>query len=432
MTTMSGDSSRIHYLDNLRALAMLAGVYLHGALAYAEPSRSVWVATDPNGSVMVDASIWWIHLFRMSLFFLLSGYFANLLIQRRGQVAFLWNRTLRIGLPFLLFYFPLWLAMMIVFGFAISYVKQPEGLLRFIIEAGRNPESKANGLPWSTMHLWFLYYLAMFSLVAVMVRSLSGYLDLFRRERVADGQVPTASALSLDGGQVPTASALSLSAGRSGRFESTLQRFFGCPWLLLLMPLLLVPGVMGGGVPLSAPESFIPTWWPFLYYGLFYAAGWQLYGREGLLDRMQPWCWPLLGLSFLLFLPYYRLLPVLDVGMIQQAKVPLSAGVYLFECVLTAYLSVLLTISALLVGQRLLLRSNGWLKFCADSSYWVYLLHLPVVFFLQTLLIPASLSMWVKLWLVVIGAWLFCLATYVVFVRYTPVGWMLHGKRAFP
>jgi hypothetical protein len=38
----------------------------------------------------------------------------------------------------------------------------------------------------------------------------------------------------------------------------------------------------------------------------------------------------------------------------------------------------------------------------------------------------------VKLALVIFVTWLFCLATYVVFVRYTPIGWMLNGKRTFP
>ena len=39
MAAASNASSRIHYLDNLRALAMMLGLYLHGALAYAEPAR---------------------------------------------------------------------------------------------------------------------------------------------------------------------------------------------------------------------------------------------------------------------------------------------------------------------------------------------------------------------------------------------------------
>ncbi len=387
MAPVSGDSTRIHYLDNLRALAMLLGVYLHGAFAYAEPSRSVWIATNPQGSVAIDASIWWIHLFRMGLFFLLSGYFAKLMIQRKGLRPFLWNRVIRIALPFVLFWPLLMVAMTIVFVFAFSYVKEPQGLMQVIVAASQNPEAAKSSTPYTTMHLWFLYYLLMFSLIAA-VGSRWTWLQ----------------------------------------FDWLFQR----KWLLALSPLALVPGMMGGGLPMAAPESFVPTWWPFVYFGLFYWAGWQLLGRELLLDRLQLWCWPLILASVLLFVPYYCLLPVLDIARIQQATESRSLMPYLLTSVLASYLSALMTLSALLVGQRFLARSNAWLKFCADSSYWVYLIHLPIILFLQTLLIPIALPVLGKLVLVIFVTWLFCMATYVVFVRYTPIGWMLNGKRPFP
>ncbi len=387
MAAASADSTRIHYLDNLRALAMLLGVYLHGALAYAEPTRFVWIATNPRGNVAIDASIWWIHLFRMGLFFLLSGYFAKLMIQRKGLHRFLSNRGIRIALPFVLFWPLLMVAMSIVFVFALAYVKEPQGLLQLIVAASQNSETALSSTAYTTMHLWFLYYLLMFSLIAVVV-----------------------------------------GRWRRLKFDWLFQR----KWLLGLAPLALVPGVMGGGIPVAAPESFVPAWWPFAYYGLFYWAGWQLLGREWLLDRLQPWCWTLVLASVLLFVPHYFLLPVLDIATIQQAPVSRSVVPYLFESVLASYLSALLTLTALLVGQRFLARSNTWLKFCADSSYWVYLIHLPIILFLQTLLIPLALPVLGKLSVVTLVTWMFCLATYVVFVRYTPIGWMLNGKRAFP
>ncbi len=68
---------RIHYLDNLRALAMLLGVYLHAAFAYAHPAQTIWLATDVKSSRWIDASIWLIHLFRMSLFFACRVTLAN-------------------------------------------------------------------------------------------------------------------------------------------------------------------------------------------------------------------------------------------------------------------------------------------------------------------------------------------------------------------
>lgn len=397
MATTSGDSARIHYLDNLRAVAMLLGVYLHGALAYAEPSRSIWIATNPEGSAAIDASIWWIHLFRMGLFFLLSGYFARLMIERKGLKPFLWNRGIRIVLPFVLFWPLLTAAMAIVFAFAFSYVKEPQGLMQLIVAASQNPDAGASSAPYTTMHLWFLYYLLMFSMIAA-VGSRWGALKI--------------DALKID----------------ASKLDGLFQRW----WLLALSPLALVPGVALGGIPIAAPESFVPAVWPFLYYGLFYWAGWQLLGREWLLDRLQPLCWPLVLASVLLFVPHYWLLPELDVALIQQAADSRSRTPALLECVLASYLSALLTLSALLVGRRLLARSNAWLRFCADSSYWVYLIHLPIILFLQTLLIPIGLPVVGKLLAVTLVTWIFCLATYVVFVRYTPIGWMLNGKRPFP
>ncbi len=366
---------------------MMLGVYLHAALAYAEPSRSIWIATNPKGSVAIDASIWWIHLFRMGLFFLLSGYFTKLIIERKGIKQFLWNRGIRIGLPFVLFWPLLTVAMMIVFVFAFAYVKEPQGLMVVIVAASRDPEAAKSSTPYTTMHLWFLYYLLMFSLIAVVAS---------RWTRL--------------------------------KFDWLFER----NWLLALSPLALVPGVMGGGLPIAAPESFIPTWWPFAFYGMFYWAGWQLYGREKVLDRLQPWCWQFVLASFVLFIPHYYLLPKLDIGLIQQATEARPPTPKLLEAVLASYLSVLLTLSALLVGQKVLARSNAWLKFCSDSSYWVYLIHLPIILFLQTLLIPVAIPVLAKLVFVVVATWLFCMATYVVFVRYTPIGWMLNGKRTFP
>ena len=387
MAALSGDSSRIHYLDNLRALAMMLGVYLHGALAYAEPSRSIWIATNPTGSVGIDASISLIHLFRMGLFFLLSGYFAKLMIRRRGLKPFLWNRGIRIALPFVLFWPLLVVAMTIVIVFAISYVKEPQGILQLIVPASQDPEAGNSPPPFTTMHLWFLYYLLMFNLIAAVCSRwpLLKFDWLFKRA-----------------------------------------------WLLALSPLALVPGAIGGGIPIAAPESFVPNWWPFAYYGLYFWFGWQMFGREIVLDRLQPWCWLLVLASTLLFVPHYRSLPVLDITLIQKATESRSFTSHLFESVLASYLAATLTVSALLVGQRFLARSNAWLKFCADSSYWVYLIHLPIILFLQTLLIPIAFPVLGKLLVVTLVTWFFCLATYVVFVRYTPIGWMLNGRRPFP
>ncbi len=380
-------SDRIHYLDNLRTLAMMLGVFLHAAFAYADPSQSFWLATDPQSSRAIDATIWFIHLFRMGLFFLVSGYFAKLVLVRKGIKRLLWQRTIRLVIPFLLFYPFLLGAMTVLIVFGVTYVDKPKGLMGLIAEASKHASRSESGPAPGTMHLWFLYYLIFFTLIAAV----------------------------------------------ASRFTCPrLEGLFRRHWLFGLAPLVLLPGIVGAGIPLPGPESFVPTWWPFAFYGWYYWAGWQLFGRERWLESLRPIVGCLVGGSLLLFVPYYFCMPVLDLTSMLQGPQSLPRRMQGIACLLTAYLSVALTVASLILGKQFLSRPSTRLKFLADSSYWVYLIHLPIVLFLQTLLIPVAWNMWLKLSLTLVATFSFCLATYVVFVRYTLVGWLLHGKRSFP
>jgi glucans biosynthesis protein C len=386
--TMAGSApSRIHYLDNLRALAMLLGVFLHSAFAYAAPSQTFWLVTDPDASVPIDVAIWLIHLFRMSLFFFLSGYFASLTIGRKGAVAFMTGRLLRIVGPFLLFYPLLLVSTAAVIVFAMAYIEEPRGLLGLISDATRGGNPNAIDRTPTTMHLWFLYYLLMFNIISAVA-----------------SRMPWPK-VSL----VPTA---------------------WTQWLWL--PLLLVPGLLGAGVPTPAPESFIPAWWPLCYFGLFYAAGWQLKGRERSLEQLCSARWVVLGASLLLFVVYYLSMPVMQLTSLDAIRKTPDWGAYPTATLCTAYLSVSLTGCALLFGLRHLSNRSPFLAFLADASYWTYLVHLPIVLFLQTLFVPLPFLAEFKCMLVLVITLVACMATYLVFVRYTPIGWLLHGKRSFP
>jgi peptidoglycan/LPS O-acetylase OafA/YrhL len=380
-------SERIYYLDNLRAIAMLLGVFLHAGLAYAKPAQSVWLATDGEASVVIDASIWFIHLFRMSLFFLLSGYLAKLVIERKGPKIYFWNRALRIALTMVLFYPLLLVAMTATIIFAISYLEAPTGLMGLFAAASQGGPAVREETPITTMHLWFLYYLIFFAIATVLCV------------------------------QIPRL-----------KFDWLFSR----PALLVLFPLILLPSVLQAGVPLPAPESFVPTWWPCAFYGFFYWLGWQLRGRESMLDRLSPYVWILLVASGLLFVPYYLCMPTLDLSLIMRGASPPRGWSVMIAAVSTCYLSVLLTILSLLLGKRFLQHRSPMLGWIADASFWVYLVHLPLVIFFQTLLIPLEWSVLIKLAITILSTLLFCMATYVVFVRYTPLGLMLHGKRSFP
>lgn len=383
-------ADRIHYLDNLRALAMLLGVYLHSAFAYAKPSQSIWLATDPGGSTIVDASIWLIHLFRMSLFFLLAGYFAQHVIQRKGVRTYFRNRAIRIVVPFVIFYPFLLGAMTAVIAFAINYLESPRGLMGLIVQATKSATGDSSKESWTTMHLWFLYYLSMFT-------ALSGIASCVRWNAVSDWVF---------------------------RWSN--------PACLLIVPVFLLPAILAAGIPLPAPESFVPAGWPFAFYGFFYVGGWLLCCREHVLESLGSLTWPIITISFLLFLVYFATMPELDLHMIIAGGASISPWNFPTATLLTACLSVSLTVASLLLGRRFLNRRSPLLALLADASYWIYLIHLPVVIFLQVLQIPFHWPVALKLTVTIAGTMLFGMASYLVFVRYTVVGWILHGKRTFP
>ena len=157
-------ASRLHSLDNLRAVMMWLGIVLHVALNHMTSPTSVpWKHRDT--SVVADLVFLFIHVFRMPVFFILAGYFVALLVSRRGYGEMLRHRLRRIALPFLIFWPILLLAMGVVvmlYLHAMTY-----GTLGF--DAALAPKTVPGRPAINTMHLWFLYYLLWLSVMTAAI-----------------------------------------------------------------------------------------------------------------------------------------------------------------------------------------------------------------------------------------------------------------------
>ena len=93
-------SPRYHALDALRAYAMFLGVVLHASMAYIP--NVPWGSHDPAAADWVGLILLGIHGFRMQLFFVISGFFTLMLLQRRGVQNIIKHRFLRILVPCLI------------------------------------------------------------------------------------------------------------------------------------------------------------------------------------------------------------------------------------------------------------------------------------------------------------------------------------------
>ena len=81
---------RLHGLDALRAGALLLGLVLHVSLAFFP--QQIWIVADDSRSIGAAGLFFAIHLFRMTAFFLIAGFFAHLMLARKGWAGFAKDR----------------------------------------------------------------------------------------------------------------------------------------------------------------------------------------------------------------------------------------------------------------------------------------------------------------------------------------------------
>ena len=361
---------RLHYMDHLRALAMLAGVFFHAALAYSPVMSGFFPTADRQTSVWVDAVVWGLHLVRMPLFFLVAGFFAAWVIDRRGGTALARQRMRRIALPFLLAWPLVWLALSSSTGWAAMNVEHPSAFLAMVGEWMQLPDWPPT--PPNTAHLWFLYYLLLFAVLHWVARTLG--------------------------------------LGRLGQW--LVRR--SPAWLLAGLPLLLLPALASVSAPHPAPEGLLPQFWAIAFYGTFFALGTLVHGQPDWLARAQraaPW------LAVGCVVLYATFLWRLAVELPGQTHPTASWLVAALEAILSVWLTVL----CLLAGQRLLHRPSATMQYLAQSAYWTYLLHLPLLFALQYLLMDLALFWPLKFGLSMATTLALCLASYQLLVRHTPL-----------
>ena len=87
---MTATPTRFFALDSVRATAMLLGVFYHLPIAF----MGFGFGASPKTSI--DN---WLHSYRMPLFFLISGFFANMMLGKYGLKRYLTRRWWRIGAP---------------------------------------------------------------------------------------------------------------------------------------------------------------------------------------------------------------------------------------------------------------------------------------------------------------------------------------------
>jgi peptidoglycan/LPS O-acetylase OafA/YrhL len=254
-------TDRFHHLDALRGFALLLGVVFHAAQSFG-PHNNYWAILDSSPSTFLERCCFGSHSFRMALFFLIAGFFARLLLSRRGTAGFVLNRLQRILVP-------------LVVGWVILY---PLVVYLWLWGASVAGELGKAGVPppfqhlplWKLVlgffvsgsflrkldltHLWFLHQLLVIYMVLVIIRwvwSLIHGADAF-----------------------------------AARCDRWFERLCHWPAVVLVFALLCVPMLltMRGWIVDTPSSSLLPYPPTTLFYGFCFLVGWLLHRQPGLVD----------------------------------------------------------------------------------------------------------------------------------------------------
>jgi peptidoglycan/LPS O-acetylase OafA/YrhL len=213
----------------------------------------------------------------------------------------------------------------------------------------------------------------------------------------------------------------------SGRWVHGISGRLATPaGLVLLVPAtaaLLAQMSATAGRPVFGPETS-SHWRPdgviLAFYGLFFGYG-------GLLRLADPETrrvtggWPLWLLLGLLAFPMALHATFESSG----ATGPIGGGTAMLQA-LTCWG---LTLGLIGLFQRTARRPSKWVRLVSDSSYWIYLMHLPLVFVLQGIVKTSEMRAPWKLLLICTATFVPLFALYLLVVRRTPLGWLLNGRK---
>ena len=244
-------------------------------------------------------------------------------------------------------------------------------------------------------HLWFLWFLCWFVLLFALVTALTGWLKCPKPPQW-----------------------LILSPAR----------------FLWLIPLTLVPqsfmGLIVPGFGADTSLGLLPMPHVFLYYALFFAFGALYFDCDDQDGRVGKWWWLGLPAGLLVLFPLGLGAATGAFGLGEGILGPGTARTE--AVVLQAVYPWTMAFACMGLFRRICSRENSRIRYLSDSSYWLYLAHLPLIIGAQFAVRDWPLPSALKFVLVLVAVTGFLLVVYQVLVRYTWLGRLLTGPRVRP
>lgn len=368
-----GGNQRRHHLDAIRVSAILLLIPYHAAR---------YIQKGLGEDRIVDAAVWFVHTWHMPLFFAISGFLAASGLRRSTAARQIRSRFRRLGVP-------LFVGMLTVVPLANFFVIEAAALWpRDQKIPAKRELTLGHVFNLTPQHLWFIAYLLVISLLAIGV-----WLAIHHHRKVG--------ALINRG------------------FRSLMESWWGIPALASLSALILSTkaGWVAGG---TMSDSLIPTPTLLTYFSFFFGFGWLLSGQDGLQEALKRGAWLRFAagglIAILAFALFYNHADF--TGNVGTSGVLAENGqlriLGLFAVGLVCWL-MLFGIWGILA--RYVHRESKVLRYLADASFWIYLVHIPFLVAMQSSLAQTHIEVVLRYALAVAGTLALAIGSYALAQR---------------
>ncbi len=347
MKTTSPVSNRLLYLDWLRVLAIIGVFLFHNARFYDEFSD--WHIKNATTNMGATVFVAFMSPWMMPLFFLIAGAGTYYALRSRSAWQYVGERTMRLLVP-------------LIFGMLVVVVPQAyyQALFHGELPSGYN-FFQIYWLYFKTLpdlnffHLWFLYYLFMFSIVTI----------------------PLLASWAKGGKSIITKLATAMDK----------------PWTL---PLLLV-------LPLAAADAFLSQdgfWgsrggsggWSIVAYIQFFVFGYLIFANAKIMESVKKIAWWALG-GVVVTVPL--MLAVFFDYLVNPGD-HFGSPMYVLAMTVEAINTWCFLVAILGLAGRFLNQSNRFLTYANEAVLPFYILHQTVIVSIGYYVIPWSTGVGIK------------------------------------
>ena len=239
-TKIKSKNERKYFIDWLRIGLIISVFFFHVGMIF-RPEQ--WHVNSAESFPFLDPIMWWLHLWRMPLLFLVSGVGTFYAIGHRTSWQYVKERFRRLYIPFTFGFFTLVPLMVYVerienYGSFLDY-------LPHMFDGGPYP---VGNISWH--HLWFILYLFIISLLIAPVLNYtkSGHYNMVR-----------------------------------GRLIVIISRKMGLNWLL---PIIILSQLILRQYFPNSTHALYNDWAYFTYYLLFFVSGFMLFTSDKIINAL--------------------------------------------------------------------------------------------------------------------------------------------------